>query len=176
VPREITSGGATGKDMLEPLENRRLLSVSLSGGTLRIVGTPTRNAVTIQIVKQDLIVTDNGIASTFDVAKVTGISADLGAGNDYFSASQIAIPATVLGGAGNDVIQGTQNADLLAGGRGNDNLAGNDGADTLIGGAGNDTLQGDDGADHFFGGRGNDIALSEGSPDVVDNAETVHPL
>ena len=162
--------------MLESLENRRLLSVSLHNGTLNIIGTRTRNAVTVQIVKQDLIVTENGVASRFDVSKVTGIHADLGAGNDYFSASQIAIPATVLGGAGNDVIQGTQNKDLLAGGRGNDNLAGNDGADTLIGGAGNDTLQGDDGADQFFGGKGNDMALSEGSPDVVDNAEDVHPL
>src|SRR2546430_10496443 len=111
--------------MFEGLEKRQLLSVSLESGTLKISGTRRRDAVIVQQNKQDLIVTVGVTATRFAAADVTAIVADLGAGNDYFAASQIAIPATILGGAGNDVLQGTAHHDLIAGGRGNDNLAGN---------------------------------------------------
>ena len=44
--------------------------------------------------------------------------------------------ATIIGSAGNDVIQGNQGADTLSGGNGNDTLQGGQGADVLSGGAG----------------------------------------
>ncbi len=82
--------------------------------------------------------------------------------------------AFVSGDKGDDMIFGTDDADLLMGDEGddwiygygaNDTLNGGDGADyleggssndTLNGGNGNDTLRGGTGADYLSGGNGND--------------------
>ncbi len=61
----------------------------------------------------------------------------------------------VGGGTGNSV-------DTLIGGAGNDNLNGGGGADTLTGGAGNDNLTGGDGADTLTGGGGADRFIYSG--------------
>jgi Ca2+-binding RTX toxin-like protein len=53
----------------------------------------------------------------------------------------------VVGGVGNDTLDGTGGADTLAGGHGDDRLHGGSGADTLSGGVGNDTLDGSLGTD-----------------------------
>ena len=62
----------------------------------------------------------------------------------------------ILGGAGNDTLEGRNGSDSLSGGAGNDYLSGYVGNDTLWGGAGNDTIYGNDGADLLDGGTGND--------------------
>ncbi len=97
----------------------------------------------------------------------------------------------VFGGEGNDTLQGSDHADLMAGNggddvlhgkMGNDNLiAFDDGKDTLFGDRGDDTLHGfvvqhdpddtsfvieDHQADHLYGGLGNDKLLL-GSDDVA---------
>lgn len=53
----------------------------------------------------------------------------------------------VTGGAGNDVLSGTNGANRLSGGAGDDQLTGSGGDDVLTGGAGADDLQGGDGLD-----------------------------
>ncbi|WP_436092708.1 PA14 domain-containing protein, partial [Devosia sp. LjRoot16] len=58
-------------------------------------------------------------------------------------------PATLDGGAGNDVLTGGVGGDILLGGAGIDTLNGGVGDDVLVGGAGSDVL---------IGGSGNDIA------------------
>ncbi|MDK2127224.1 calcium-binding protein, partial [Parachitinimonas caeni] len=66
-------------------------------------------------------------------------------------------------GAGNDRLIGGNGNDSLNGGAADDRLEGGNGADTLRGGAGNDQL---------IGGRGDDtyvIAAGEGQ-DVIDNS------
>jgi serralysin len=61
--------------------------------------------------------------------------------------------AYIDGGAGNDKLLGTGEADDLRGGVGNDVLSGNDGNDKLTGGAGVDTVDGGNGDDTIlFGG------------------------
>jgi S-layer protein len=69
--------------------------------------------------------------------------ANLGAGNDVFTANSIAVAgdgtAVVNGGDGDDNITGGFNADNLTGGAGTDTLTGKKGADILNGGAGSDT-------------------------------------
>lgn len=71
----------------------------------------------------------------------------------------------VDGAGGNDKVYGGFGADQLSGGSGDDLLAGEGDADTLRGGSGNDTLEGgngddvlfgDDGADRLYGGSGSD--------------------
>jgi Ca2+-binding RTX toxin-like protein len=56
-------------------------------------------------------------------------------------------PATIVGTEGNDVIDGTDAADVIWAGAGDD---------TVYGGLGNDIVCGDTGADLIHGGRGND--------------------
>jgi len=64
----------------------------------------------------------------------------------------------LLGGAGDDDLQGGPGADQLSGGDGND---------TLSGGGGNDWLWGGDGDDTLDGGAGNDTLLGSGGADIV---------
>jgi Ca2+-binding RTX toxin-like protein len=69
------------------------------------------------------------------------------------------------GGAGDDYVEGANNADILTGGSGNDKVIGNGGDDNISGGTGNDKLYGGDGndlidggddSDYVEGGNGND--------------------
>ncbi|MEO1295766.1 MAG: calcium-binding protein [Cyanobacteria bacterium J06636_16] len=63
----------------------------------------------------------------------------------------------LIGGGGNDIIQGNEGNDFLSGEAGDDLVAGAEGNDTLLGGAGNDELSGGRGFDILIGGAGNDI-------------------
>lgn len=75
-----------------------------------------------------------------------------------------AIPASIDGGAGDDVLIGGSGAELIVGGEGNDLIIGatgpTDGDDTLIGGNGNDILIGQQGADVLIGGAGSDLLIA----------------
>ncbi|MGN7916262.1 calcium-binding protein [Lysobacter sp. 22409] len=70
--------------------------------------------------------------------------------NGFVGADQI------VGGEGNDVIDGGNGDDHVAGDAGSDRLLGGYGQDLLEGGAGDDTLAGDLDADILDGGAGND--------------------
>lgn len=90
---------------------------------------------------------------------------DLGDGNDRHHAEEQNSQATVRGGAGNDELIGSQNADVLDGGPGDDRINGFGGDDTIRGGDGNDTVSGDSysnlgiGADVIDGGPGVDLLI-----------------
>ena len=62
----------------------------------------------------------------------------------------------LIGGSGDDLLEGNARPNRLEGGAGADTLRGFDDADTLIGGAGNDTLSGGNGFDLLNGGAGAD--------------------
>jgi hypothetical protein len=83
---------------------------------------------------------------------VTGVTADLGDGNDWLSA-QLLVPATVYGGLGNDHIAIVAGDDLVDGGAG---------ADTIDTGWGDDTIDGGEGADSIGGGFGRDRVVYSG--------------
>lgn len=71
--------------------------------------------------------------------------------------SPMAVGQTIVGGAGDDVFEGTEGNDNLQGQGGNDWLSGGAGVDELIGGSGNDTLTGGSARDSLYGGSGNDV-------------------
>jgi hypothetical protein len=80
----------------------------------------------------------------------------------------------VVGGSGDDVLLGSEQADSLEGGAGDDRLVGRGGSDRLEGGvgadvldgrAGNDDVWGGDGSDVLRGGDGNDDILAKGGRD-----------
>src|SRR2546423_11480214 len=70
----------------------------------------------------------------------------------------LGLPATIVGTAGNDVLNGTP---------GNDVIIGLGGDDTINGLGGNDTICGDDGNDHLYGGAGNDAIQGGNGDDVI---------
>src|SRR5436305_8440005 len=94
----------------------------------------------------------NLVPFTLDTAterfQVTGLG-----GDDSITAHDGVGAATLLsvdGGAGNDVVNGSDGPDLIAGGEGND---------TLNGGGGDDRIAGDRGSDTLNGGTGDDTLV-----------------
>jgi Ca2+-binding RTX toxin-like protein len=111
-------------------------------------------------------VLDGGAGSdTLDYsALITGVRVNLQSGSAT-NAGAVTNLENVVGGAGNDRLQGDGTAnvlsggarhDILIGGRGNDRLDGGSGSDHLDGGAGADLLDGGAGNDYLQGGLGND--------------------
>ena len=92
-----------------------------------------------------------------------------GGGDDTIDAVTLetAVIFTADGGAGNDVLRGSSNVDLLIGGDGDDFIDGNAGADVALLGAGQDTFQWDpgDGSDVVEGQDGSDKMIFNGSED-----------
>jgi Ca2+-binding RTX toxin-like protein len=98
--------------------------------------------------------------------KVTGFEvAEGGAGDDLILGTDVA--ETIDGRAGADTIRGAGGDDVLIGSRGNDDLAGGDGADGLAGEAGDDRLSGGAGNDALYGGLGADQADGGPGDDVL---------
>jgi hypothetical protein len=64
--------------------------------------------------------------------------------------------ATVTGTPGDDQLQGTPGADVIASGGGNDRVASLGGADVVCGGEGNDRVSGGNGRDRLIGEAGRD--------------------
>ena len=99
------------------------------------------------------------------------ISIDLGDKNDRVSQklTSQAIPMSVNGGTGDDVLSGGVLADTLDGGWGNDTIDGGEGDDLLKGDLGDDRLTGGPGKDRFFGSSGADtINSQDGVAETVD--------
>lgn len=116
----------------------------------------------IDIIKVASVGTGNiNGSSKDDLLFMSGAgTAQAGAGNDI-----------VFGGAENDLIRGDAGSDLLYGGAGDDTLNGGEGADILMGGAGKDTLYGGTGNDILLGGDGADKFFLEsagGSDRITD--------
>jgi Ca2+-binding RTX toxin-like protein len=86
-------------------------------------------------------------------------------GNDIVFGTRFA--ETMLGLAGNDILDGGAGSDRIDGGTGADTLQGAEGNDTLFGNADNDQLFGWTGADLLWGGTGNDTLFGEQDNDVL---------
>jgi VCBS repeat-containing protein len=96
-------------------------------------------------------VNDDGVFSTGDLLVYL-------TGQHNLSFSNFADTFSVIrGGAGDDVMPGTANADTYYGMGGNDTLNGEGGSDTLYGGDGNDSVNGGLAADLLYGDAGDDL-------------------
>jgi Ca2+-binding RTX toxin-like protein len=78
--------------------------------------------------------------------------------------------AVIVGTAGDDVLTGTSEPDLIFGFGGNDVIRGANQDDCLVGGYGDDQLDGEDGNDVLLGGNGVDTC-SGGAPDSIQSCE-----
>ncbi len=84
---------------------------------------------------------------------------------DFTNAGGVGV--TLLGGAGNDTISGSEFADNIDGEAGDDFIQGGSGSDMLVGGADDDTIYGGSGADNADGGLGNDSILGNSGKDTL---------
>ena len=89
-------------------------------------------------------------------------------GEDFENAVQ---DDTLIGGPGDDDLNGLDGNDVLDGGPGEDDLFGGDGSDGLSGGDGADDLDGENGNDVLRGGPGNDLLFGGPGDDRLDGGD-----
>ncbi|MEZ0580351.1 calcium-binding protein [Nocardioides sp. MH1] len=104
------------------------------------------------------------------VVEVSGLGGDDEIVTDYISGDD---PAHVDGGTGDDEITDYASVDgtVLVGGDGNDTIDGRYGADLIDGGAGSDTITGGPDDDAIDGGPGTDSIKGEEGNDVIESAD-----
>gem|GEM_PF-486432 len=112
---------------------------------------------------QSLVIVGGDDANTIDLTGVTAaaftaltsISVDAANGHDSIIGS-LDLADSIIGGHGNDTINGQGGHDSIIGGDGNDSIIGGVGNDSIIGGDGQDIITGDAGNDSIDAGNGND--------------------
>ena len=94
--------------------------------------------------------------------------------NDSLSLSTEGV---LVGGAGNDTLNGSSEDDMLLGGLGDDSLSGNGGNDILDGGKGDDYLSGGSGDDTYIFGKGYgiDTIYDNSGLNVIKFTDNVNP-
>lgn len=145
---------------VDRLESRQFLSAVLSEGTLTITGTNVSESIWVKTAANNRIraAIDSTSLGLFKADQVLRIVIDGGGGNDFIRDRVDTLPATLLGGNGDDTILGSGTGDFIHGGAGDDDLEGSNGRDTIVGGSGDDCLVGGSGADLINGSTGNDYA------------------
>jgi Ca2+-binding RTX toxin-like protein len=140
-------------------------------GILQIIGSNDDDRVTIAQtgnavlrVFADFLLNAN--FKSFNPADVVKIIAYLCDGGDYFVINtNVAFPAIVHGGDGDDLLKAGGGPSVLLGDDGDDHLIGGNGRDIMIGGLGADLLMGGLGEDILIGGTTthdqNDMALMD---------------
>ena len=165
---------------IERLEGRRLLAVSVTGGTATVFDADA--SVTANVVGDTLSVVGTALADrieferrddalsihyrsdqTFDGGESVGVNGVL-----EFTADELAgvTKIDVRTGEGDDTVILGKRIDLPArvdAGPGDDLVGGGNGNDVLVGGAGNDTLDGNAGVDTLYGGDGDDVLYTGAS-------------
>ena len=177
---------------VERLEDRTLLAAtaSLFGGVLRVGGDAgsanlinIRNSAdgTMIDVTIDYVNRRNEprqLVKSF--SKALGISAIqvrgggradtilVGQANPDLGIAAFALPARVIGGAGDDTIRLTDAANFVNAGAGNDNVTTGAGHDVIFAGAGNDVVGAGDGDDWIRGMLGDDNLEGGGGNDRIN--------
>jgi hypothetical protein len=128
--RVVVTPAATQDDQLV------VFTVQSGGAPIDTGGNPCDGTPTVRTCVADSAVVD--------------LLIDAGGGNDFFDLRALPgptggsefrdLPAIMNGGAGNDELMGSANADSFDGGLGNDMLTGLSGPDHFVGGPGSDTL------------------------------------
>jgi hypothetical protein len=149
----------------------------VSDGTLRIVGSPFAEQITLRLGALDrnqlqVDVGDDGSADfTFDLSAFRAIDVRAGNGDDTIRIDQVngAFTTTkstrIDGENGDDTLIGGSGAEVLIGGNGKDQVDGNGGADTGLLGRGDDVFVWDpgDGSDVVEGDNGSDTMVFNGA-------------
>ncbi len=163
---------ATTRLDIELLEDRSVPTANAvlsMTGFLTVLGGAGRDHITIAREGAQIVVRDSGVVSgQFSAAAVTGIGVDAAAGDDSVRiASNVTVPAALIGGSGRDILVAGGGATQMIGGTGNDKLGGGPNTDVMLGDGGRDRLI----------GRGNIDALDgEAGPDKIASVEPIDAL
>src|SRR5260221_1044659 len=174
---------------MEKLETRRLFSVASDASLAVMLNDANQPVATAQVIDgiltvvtgdgaddvmlgtargdaDQLFIYVNGVRRYLSRGEITGVSIDLGDGDDGFGVQNwdglLNLPTTVNGGAGDDSIGGENEFDYV-----NDrirnlgdgpfapvHLIGGDGNDTLVGGLGDTVAEGGAGTNQMYGRKG----------------------
>ena len=156
--------------VLEPLEDRRLLSAVLTGNALAVDGTAGNDQIALAIQGNQIFASINGAQQVFAAADVQSISVNGLAGNDNVAIGQGLIGVHADGGAGDDVLIAGTGGDTLVGGQGNDRYVFHDNWGQAVvneaAAAGNDTMD--------FSACSGDMLFTIGTLAVSDGHSTVN--
>ena len=179
---------------IEGLEPRVLMNVDVTvsrRGRLNIIAPPGDTAgdlvevvlfegrSKVQVFVNHAVVDPTptgGLPDSVRRRRLRRIVADMGPGDDrvYIGSTEatprpfrnrLSVRATLIGGEGNDTLQGGPQDDLIIGGAGDDTLYGDKRQDLVFGGSGNDRIFGEGGRDNLFGQDGNDLLVGGGQQD-----------
>ncbi|HEX6022364.1 MAG TPA: calcium-binding protein [Solirubrobacter sp.] len=189
-PRILLPLAALGLVLAAPTAANAAVTPAVQGTQLTLTGDDTGETVTLN-VNADGLITHNlpvagGIANSTDFDPADGsvvtlpndgtisVVANMAGGNDTVTLNVPDLAgATVDGGAGDDIITGTDGADTLSGSAGNDRITGFRGNDTVLGGDGSDLMIWNNGDNNDIndGGANNDETLITGA--AADDILTV---
>ena len=178
----VPAAALAARPAFETLEGRTLFAAAPAAVTVaevnamvEITGTRRADEITLSLSVTDSnlvdVVSAGVVIHTFDKSLVAGISVSVGGGNDRVTCDAglgLSMLVTLMGGNGNDILTGSDEAnhliggngkDTLWGGAGADHLWGNNGKDLLDGGLDDDILEGGNGRDFLCGGLGIDVFL-----------------
>src|SRR4051812_45731979 len=171
--------------LLDTLESRRLLSVSIKGGEIFIRGTEGNDTIVFRetVGHGKFRISMNGKVSRTYFSGLNIRVAGRG-GDDLISLSDLTFRRNnriiIDGGDGADTLRGSSIGDQISGGAGddliqgaagNDSLSGDGGQDVLRGGAGGDKLTGGDGNDSLFGEANWDTLVADSGADLLDGGD-----
>jgi uncharacterized secreted protein with C-terminal beta-propeller domain len=165
----------------EVLEDRCLLDAALLYGVWTITGTPGDDQIVIDRDPQNqgtlrAFLNGQQIGSEQE-ANMVGIRVDAGDGNDSVKIDEsngaILLPATLLGGAGNDTLVAGSGRSWLYGGAGSDSLVGGAGDDVLVANGTLNTSTSATDQDTLDGGAGNNLLDSSGNQATMTNGKQI---
>lgn len=155
----------------QSLEQRNLLAgifFDSATGILTVAGSSGQD--TGQLVFQgdgNVEASLNGVPDqSFSISEVEQL-VFIGFGGDDSFENSTSIPSRLLGGDGNDTLQGGSAEDIINGGRGDDILQGMESADRIIGSSGDDMIFGGEGGDRLFGTSGANVIEGGTGDDLI---------
>jgi uncharacterized delta-60 repeat protein/CSLREA domain-containing protein len=146
----------------------------LAGSASATITIAAPGVVTVSVVGGNLLVvgTDNADAITINATDATHASVSINGGSAVAYAFAAGGHIIVYGQGGNDaiVVNGNVNAELHGGG-GNDTLTGGAGDDVIWGDGGDDVITGSAGNDVLIGGAGSDRLVGSAGHDLLISGE-----
>jgi Ca2+-binding RTX toxin-like protein len=151
-----------------PVDFRRLTTrnAELFKSELYVLGTNGADAIDVALKGSSVVATVGASVRSFPASRVTALTVNALGGNDSVT-NGTALAATMVGGDGNDKIQGGAGADYIRGNGGGDSLWGGAGDDLLFGDGGIDSISGQGGRDWLEGGDGADVMRGYGGRDKL---------
>ncbi len=139
---------ATKAGVEESVRVRGFTSLTVAAKRAVVIGTDRADYITVAACRTT-IKGKTGRDALYAEVKYKGTRAD-----PWIRPECSNYEATMDGGSGNDLIEGSPGDDRLVGGPGNDGITGMNGDDRLIGGPGSDNVDGQEGARRLSGRAG----------------------